>query len=273
MKLQTPKLRQELLTLEDSEERIKLLKDKYKGETAYIIAGGPSLKKYSEEYLNEFFKDKLCMPIKQSYNMLKGVADFHLLNFCNFAPYDWSDNNSIVTWAIFEQFHPQMIAENNLASDVYIPIFRNNPNTGGGVGPNKMIYSLAEKEDWESMKLDHPEYGFNQPWGPGIMYEMAIPLALYLGCSKIVTVGWDIGDLSTFDKGLEDDTQRVFQEHFYGDKHNDIVYAKTSMGPREILSVAKATKGIYYWLKEQGVEWNIDSETNPGYENIPRVKL
>ena len=81
-----------------------------------------------------------------------------------------------------------MIAENNLASDVYIPIFRNNPNTGGGVGPNKMVHSLAEKEDWESMKLDHPEYGFNQPWGPGIMYEMAIPLALYLGCNKIVFV-------------------------------------------------------------------------------------
>jgi len=74
-----------------------------------------------------------------------------------------------------------------------------------------MIHSLAEKEDWDSMKLDHPEYGFNQPWGPGIMYEMAIPLALYLGCKKIVTVGWDIGDLSSFDKGIEDDTQRVFK--------------------------------------------------------------
>ena len=58
MRSLTPKLRQKLLTLEDSEDRIKLLKDKYKGETAYIIAGGPSLKKSSEEYLNEFFKDK-----------------------------------------------------------------------------------------------------------------------------------------------------------------------------------------------------------------------
>ena len=80
-------------------------------------------------------------------------------------------------------------------------------------------------------------------------------------------------DLSTFEKGTEDDTQRVFQEHFYGDEHEKIVYAKTSMGPREILSVAKATKGIYYWMKEQGVEWEINSDRNPGYEGIPRVEI
>ena len=55
----------------------------------------------------------LSMPIKQSYNLVKAVTDFHLLNFCNFAPYDWSDNKSIITWAIFEQFHPQMIFDNN----------------------------------------------------------------------------------------------------------------------------------------------------------------
>ena len=273
MKSQTSKLREELLKLEEPEDRLKVLKNQYEGETAYIIAGGPSLNRYTKEELRDFLRDKLCLPIKQSYNFLKEVADFHLLNWCNFAPYDWSNNKSIITWAIFEQFHPQMIFENNLENDLFIPIFRNNPNTGGGVGPNKMIHSLSEREDWDTMKLDHPEYGFNQPWGPGIMYEMAIPLALYLGCKKIVTVGWDIGDLSSFDKGTEDDTQRVFQEHFYGDEHEKIVYAKTSMGPREILSVAKATKGIYYWMKEQGVEWEINSDRNPGYEGIPRVEI
>ena len=70
--------------------------------------------------------------------------------------------------------------ENNLESDLFIPIFRNNPNTGGGVGPNKMIYSLSEREDWDTMRLDHPEIGFQQPWGPGIMYEMAITISTLL---------------------------------------------------------------------------------------------
>lgn len=273
MKSQTSKLRSKLQQLEDPSERLKVLRDAYVGETAYIIAGGPSLKQYDTNYLREFMSDKLCLPIKQSYNILKDVADFHLLNFTNFAPYDWSNNKSIVTWAIFEQYHPQMIFQNKLEHDLFIPIFRNSPLTGGGTGPDRMKYSLSEREDWDTMRLDDDDSGMNQPWGPGIMYEMAIPLALYLGCKKIVTVGWDIGDLSSFENGIEDDTQRVFQEHFYGDEHEKIVYAKTSMGPREIISVSKATKGIYYWLKNQGVEWEMVSDRNPGYEGIPRIDL
>ena len=45
------------------------------------------------------------------------------------------------------------------------------------------------------------------------------------------------------------------------------------MGPREITSVAKSTKGMYYWLKEQGVEWQLVSDRNPGYEGIERIEL
>jgi hypothetical protein len=96
MKSQTKDLRSKLLSLEESEDRLKVLKNQYKGDTAYIVAAGPSLKNYSTDYLNEFFSNKLCLPIKQTYNFLREVADFHLLNFCNFAPYDWSNNQSII---------------------------------------------------------------------------------------------------------------------------------------------------------------------------------
>jgi hypothetical protein len=270
MKQQTTELKNKLLLHEEIEDRVRCLKDAYKDETAYIVASGPSLNNYSQGYLKEFLSDKLTMSIKQSWNILKNETDFHLLNFCNFAPYDWTDCKSIVTWAIFEQFHPEMIFNNKLAHDVMIPIYRNSPATGGGQGPNKMEFSLAEKGDWDSMLLDDD---INQPWGPGIMFEMAIPLALYLGCKKIVTVGWDIGDINSFANGKDDDTQRVFQEHFYGDEHNKIQYAKTSMGPREITSVAKSTESLYKWLQSHGVEWEMVSDRNPGYSGIPRVEL
>ena len=102
---------------------------------------------------------------------------------------------------------------------------------------------------------------------------MCIPLAIYTGCKKIVTIGWDIGDISSFKNGKDDDTQRVFQDHFYGDEHEQIVYAKTSMGPREITSVAKSTKDMYYWLKDQGIELEMVSDRNPGYDGIPRITL
>ena len=45
------------------------------------------------------------------------------------------------------------------------------------------------------------------------------------------------------------------------------------MGPREIRSVTKSTEPMYYWLKEQGVEWEMVSDRNPGYEGIPRITL
>lgn len=273
MKEQTTRLRTELLKLEDPEERLQVLQNKYQGDTAYIIASGPSLNNYKLSYLKDRLENELVISIKQSYELLKEVTDFHILNFTNFKPYDWTGNKSIVTWGIFEQFHPQMIVDNSLACDLMIPIYRNNPNTGGGVGPNKMIYSVAERGDFELLRLDHPEIGFNQPWAPGIMYEVGIPLALFLGTKKIISVGWDIGDISLFNNGVEDDTQRIFQDHFYGTQHEEIVYAKTSMGPREITSVAKSTKGMYYWLKEQGVEWQITSDRNPGYMGIDRIEL
>ena len=44
-------------------------------------------------------------------------------------------------------------------------------------------------------------------WGPGLMYEMAIPLAMFLGCKEIITVGWDIGDISKFGGDNENEEQ------------------------------------------------------------------
>lgn len=274
MRPQTQELRNNLLKLEDALERLKTLKNQYKGETAYILGAGPSLNNYSHEFLREFMSDKLCMTIKQVYNILKEQTDFHIMNFCNFAPYDWSGNKSIVSWIIFEQYHPEMIFKNKLASDLMVPLFRNTPWTGGIEGPNKLSRSICEMEDWDTMLLDDPTTSFNQPWGPGIMYELAMPLALYLGCTKIVTVGWDIGDLSKFENELSDHTQREWQDHFYGaEGKGKVVYAPQKMGPREILSVANSTKSLYYWLKDRNIEWEMVSDRNPGYENIPRIEL
>jgi hypothetical protein len=43
---------------DDSYDRVKYLKDKYKGETAYILASGPSINDIPSEILNEKLKDR-----------------------------------------------------------------------------------------------------------------------------------------------------------------------------------------------------------------------
>ena len=90
------------------------------------MSAGPSLKNYTQEYLKEKLNDKLVISIKQSFNILREVVDFHVLNFTNFEPYDYSNSeDTIVTWEVFEQYHPQMILDNNFKCELMLPCVGN----------------------------------------------------------------------------------------------------------------------------------------------------
>ena len=81
MKLQTIDLQKQIQSLQYVDDRLALLKDQYKNETAYIIAAGPSLNNYSINQLKNALKDKLVFCIKQPYYNLKDICDFLFLNF------------------------------------------------------------------------------------------------------------------------------------------------------------------------------------------------
>ena len=51
---------------------------------------------------------------------------------------------------------------------------------------------LIEK-DFENITFSK---SIERPWGPGLMFELAVPMAIHLGCKNIVTIGWDIGDIN-----------------------------------------------------------------------------
>ena len=46
----TDKIRNKMLNYEDIPDRLKVLKNAYKGETCYITTVGPSIKDYKEDY-------------------------------------------------------------------------------------------------------------------------------------------------------------------------------------------------------------------------------
>jgi len=257
MKNKIFEIRKRLLLLDDSEERLNCLKNSFDGETVYIVGAGPSLKNHNTEELKQFLSDKLTFSIKQSYDVIKEITDIHIQNFCNYKGYDYGENDrTICPWLVFDPSHPMNIIKNNIRCDFMLPIYRNNGDMGE---------TVAEMEDWDSMLL---EKSFRRPWGPGCMYELAIPLAIYMGCKKIVTIGWDIGDLHGYDKSKKN----IFQEHFYeGD--TQVSHMKTSASYRELESVVNSTKGLYYWLKEKGIQLEIVSDKNQGYKGIPRVSI
>ena len=128
--------------------------------------------------------------------------------------------------------------------------------------------SQAGQISFDDFTLDKT---LNRMYGPGIMYETVVHLALYLGVKKIVTLGWDIGDVSKF-KGnnLKED---VWQDHFYEDTSDKMAYAPTPMNFHEVNTVVNSTKGLNKWLSSKGVELNIISDRNPAHKSIPRIEL
>jgi hypothetical protein len=98
---------------------------------------------------------------------------------------------------------------------------------------------------------------------------MAIPIALHLGVNKIITLGWDIGDISKFD-GIE--SKEFFQEHF-DNSSEKIVYAKTPQTKLELQTIIDSTEFLNKWLKNKGVDFEIISDRNPAHKSIKRGEL
>ena len=260
----TNNLRNKILQYEDIPDRLKLLENSYKDETCYIVSAGPSLKNYTQEYLQEKLNDKLVISVKQSFNILKEIVDFHVLNLTNFQPYDYTNTNNIVVWEIFEQFHPELILNNNLKCELMLPVIGNHESDI----VKRINESQAGQLNFNDFTLDKT---LNRMYGPGIMYETVIHLALYLGVKKIVTLGWDIGDVNKF-KG-NDLKEDIWQDHFYEDTSDKMAYAPTPMNFHEVNTVVNSTEHLNKWLLSKGVELNIISDRNPAHKSIPRIKL
>ena len=79
----TNQLKEQISKLDSIEERLEILKDKYVGKTAVILATGPTLNDHNHEELRNIFSkrdDLVIMPIKHSYSVTQDTSDFHIQN-------------------------------------------------------------------------------------------------------------------------------------------------------------------------------------------------
>ena len=109
-------------------------------------------------------------------------------------------------------------------------------------------------------------------WGPGIMYESGFGLAVHLGAKEIVTIGWDIGDLSKFEKvkgyKLGDDD--------WVKEHADSLYkTHAGSGPdyEELKETIDSTTEMYDYFLDKGIKIRILSDRNPGDNRFERITL
>ena len=266
MHFKTKQLRENIGKHELIPDRLNEMKNFYKNETAYIVTCGPSLNDIPQEELREKLKDKLVIANKQAYDRLGGIVDFHTLNIINYQPYAYENDKTVTIWEVFEQWHPQLILQNNWPCHLMLPVVGNHiPN------PQRMDESQAGKLNFEDWTLDKTIY---RQFGPGMMYEVIFHLAVYLGVKKIIVVGWDIGDLSSYSGN--DPNEIVCHDHCYSTKENkygDVIEAKCGMTYRETQVVIDSTKPLKEWLNSKGIELELVSNKSSAHKSIKRVKL
>jgi len=252
MKKQTLKIKSDIQKLDSIQERLELLKDKYKDDTVYIVTCGPSLQTHDIDSLKTKLKDKLVFTIKQAYSVLDEIVDFHLLNTYNLSEYKWN-KDSIVFWSVSKSYADeqlQRILDMNAPIDLYVPVI--NPPF---VNYNQTVQATNNFDEFYRLGKD-TEVMF----GIGMMYELGIPLALHLGVKNIVTIGWDLGEPSK---------STTNWNHFY----NLDIGKVTGPASGEIAQKIDSTDKLYEWLKNKKINLSILSDRSFVSKKFKRIKL
>ena len=245
MKNITEELKNKIKNLDSIEERLNLLKNKYEGETAYLVTCGPSLSNYDGDVLNDKLRDKLVISVKQAHDVVGDISDFHLLNTYNLKEYHYLVENTIVIWSVSKSYaYNQLQRIQNKPLDIYFPV----------INPPYITEqdTIAGKLNFDDMKLLGERCEVT--WGPGMFYEMMIPLCLHLGVKDIVTIGWD---LKVTDK----------HKHFYKEKMD----CKPQSG--ELEQAVKSTEPFYNWCESNNINFKIISDINEVDERFKRITL
>lgn len=193
----------EAKSLPSYEERLSYLKDKFKGQTCYILGCGPSLKEVDKHSLTEELSDNCLFTIKQSYFSFKEHVDFHFFNTNNYMHYpDRKDVFYIGSSDWDEEAVARALYWKKQQVDMCTRVI-------SGAPLSKRQYS----EDFEGLEPHTFENsGLERGWGAGIMYENVLFFAYHLGFSSIKTIGWDYIDVNSGDNTFY---------HFYNNKSRD----------------------------------------------------
>ena len=244
----TKNLKNQISNLDSIEERLELLKDKYKGKTAVILATGPTLNDHNHEEMRNIFSkrdDLVIMPIKHAYSVTQDTSDFHISNLFNIDrqnPTKYKNLETIITFfnvaKSYQETHLNIISDNNHPCDIWVPCLNppyiTDKDTIQATGNFDLFWMLGK----ETQTI----------WGKTILYSSAIPLALHIGCRSIVTIGWDLGTGT----------------HFYPKESGDVDVKYTE-------EAITTTPQLYDWCKNNNIDFKILSKTNPADSRIERL--
>ena len=246
----------EMYTTYNQEDRLKILKDSFKGEDCYIVSCGPTLTENDQDKVKKLLSDNLTISIKQSYDLYKDLVDIHVYNCANYKEYDYGDKKPIILEAGTSLFE---LGENDLHFTIRERRF------------DRSVSAIKNFDDWT---FDNNSKA--RPYGPGIMYESVFFLLEHLGVSSVTTLGWDN---KLLDKAAD-------KQHFY-DQGGSSFEGKKMITINEVAKNENSVKNLpleeqmtidvisnwYDWLLSKGCELKIVSSINPAPEKVQRVKI
>jgi hypothetical protein len=224
MLLTTRKVGKQLQLLTKHVDRLKMLRDRARGNRCVLLGCGSSLQGLKPELLQKLGSDIPVIAIKQAYIPLASVVDYHLVSRYKYVNYAYGKRRPVVL-AFTQKSRPF-----RGVADILMPL-----HNGGNFA--KSVTSTHEFDKW---RMDQ---SFDRCCGPGMVYEMGLYLAVHLGVKEILTVGVD------FDSA----------KHFYSDNTEirKLVRRKGKLHGKD-KEQHYMVKGIPLWnnwLRKQGITW------------------
>lgn len=210
---------QEVRNARSLQEKSDLLYQCCAGEDCFIIATGPSAGEFDPDELREVMTGRPVMAVKAAYQIVPELVRCHLNNPVHYFSCDYGDHVPLrfsSTDGRDEKW--------NESQDLSFTTTAEFPITRGWA--RSTVSSKKNFADWEiSKKLE-------RPLGPGIMEELGFYLAVHIGCSRLFTLGYDLGGYSHF---YEPGKMRAKKSH------DGLICGAT---PQKIK-----------WLKSHGIDW------------------
>jgi hypothetical protein len=152
------------------------LKNSYKDRTLLVVSCGPSARAW-KQVRSLLPKNTVIACVKQAIFLCKSEASLHFFNAYNCQRYHPYNQNALRVYV----------------GDSYLPICFNKRDISFSLNERTMgdiTKSIAHTAMFEEHTID--KTGLVRCWGPGIMYEAVVYMAIFLGFRRIHTVGWDI---------------------------------------------------------------------------------
>tara|TARA_R110002110_G_scaffold343746_1_gene553754 strand:- start:2043 stop:4013 length:1971 start_codon:yes stop_codon:yes gene_type:complete len=242
-------VKEEIRSYSKDSKKIEILKDAFVGQDCYILSCGPGLTQYDPEFLKEKIGDKLVFAIKQAYEYVPEIADFHFFNANNFQVYKYEKSKPIVVANSAEQ--ELAMIHHIWTNKQHYDIFAFTPDD------RDFSKSICKSLEFDKYLFENT---LSRPWGPGMMTEIVIYMAIHLGVKNIYTIGWDL-----------EAPGETKSNHYYGER--SLTRPADPMKQEEIILNIETTKHLHKWLKSKDINLYVANDNSHVHNSIPRSIL